>query len=228
MEHFGAGASLLAGNPALPRTRGELCAWLRHCANMAGADGYMLLDLAAPTTPRIVASSWSFDAIQALGDELLADLAEPGFAPFVGAMPLLWRMRDDPALASLEILGEFGLAEVAATRLRIGDAIYCLVISSTEDGAIDERAVQPAKLTASYALSHMADHLTPALPEDPLSERERECLYWVAEGKTADEVSTIISVSANTVNSYLGCAMRKLAATNRTMAVAAAIRGGII
>jgi len=224
MEHFR--DPEISSTPALPRTRGALCTWLKRCAAAAGADGYMLLDLT--TTLRIVASSWSFDAIHALGDALLARLVEPSIAPFLGAMPTVWRTGENPAGIEASILHELGFAELASTRLRIADAVYCLIISSTEDGAIRERAVPSAKLTATYALSHMADHLTQPLPEDPLSERERECLYWVAEGKTTDEVSTIISVSANTVNSYLGCAMRKLAAANRTMAVAAAIRGGII
>jgi len=218
----------ISGTPALPRTRGALCIWLKRCATAAGADGYMLLDLAAASTPRIIASSWSFDAIQALGDALLARLAEPSVAPFLGAMPTVWRTGENPAGIQASLLHELGFAELAATRIRIADAVYCLIMSATEEGSIRERALPSAKLTATYALSHMADQLAQALPDDPLSERERECLYWVAEGKTTDEVSTIISVSANTVNSYLGCAMRKLAAANRTMAVAAAIRGGII
>ena len=218
------------GTIALPRSRGGLCAWLKRCAATAGADGYMLLDLAAPSAPRIVASSWSFDAIHALGDGLLARIAAPGVAPFIGSRPALRRMRDgvDHAGTEAVLLRDLGFAELAATRFRIAQETYCLIISASRPGAIDARALRSAKLTACYALSHMADLLTPALPDDPLSERERECLFWVAEGKTTDEVSTIISVSANTVNSYLGCAMRKLAAANRTMAVAAAIRGGII
>ena len=64
--------------------------------------------------------------------------------------------------------------------------------------------------------------------QDPLSERERECLFWVSEGKTTDEVATILGVSPNTVNSYVTNAIQKLSAANRPAAIATAIRSGII
>jgi DNA-binding CsgD family transcriptional regulator len=66
------------------------------------------------------------------------------------------------------------------------------------------------------------------LEDDPLSERERECMRWVSEGKTTDEVAMILGVSSNTVNSYVGHAMQKLSASNRAMAMATAIRNGLI
>ena len=61
-----------------------------------------------------------------------------------------------------------------------------------------------------------------------LSERERECLQWVSEGKTTDEVALILGVSSNTVNSYVAHAIQKFGASNRAMAIATAIRSGII
>ncbi len=67
-----------------------------------------------------------------------------------------------------------------------------------------------------------------AVTQDPLSDRERECLIWVSEGKTTDEVALILGVSANTVNSYVTHAIQKLSASNRAMAIATAIRSGII
>ena len=53
-------------------------------------------------------------------------------------------------------------------------------------------------------------------------------LLWVSEGKTTDEVAMILQVSANTVNRYILHATQKLSAANRTMAIAIAIRNGII
>jgi DNA-binding CsgD family transcriptional regulator len=79
-----------------------------------------------------------------------------------------------------------------------------------------------------YALSDMRALLLASAAKDPLSERERECLAWVAEGKTTDEVALILGVSANTINSYVTHAIQKLGADNRAMAVATAIRSGII
>jgi DNA-binding CsgD family transcriptional regulator len=60
--------------------------------------------------------------------------------------------------------------------------------------------------------------------QSPLSSRERECLSWVAAGKTTDEVATILGLSLETVRVYVKRAMRKLGATSRTQAVALACR----
>ena len=79
-----------------------------------------------------------------------------------------------------------------------------------------------------YALSQIPEMLRQAAAQDPLSDRERECLAWVSEGKTTDEVALILGVSANTVNSYVTHAIQKLSASNRAMAIATAIRNGII
>lgn len=82
-------------------------------------------------------------------------------------------------------------------------------------------------MISCYALSQIAPDLV-VEPGDPLSERERECLRWVSEGKTTDEVAMILGVSSNTVNSYVTHAIQKLSASNRAMAMATAIRNGLI
>lgn len=61
-----------------------------------------------------------------------------------------------------------------------------------------------------------------------LAPRERECLQWIAEGKTTWEISSILSISESTADWYITCASRKLGATNRAQAVALAMRWGLI
>jgi LuxR family transcriptional regulator, quorum-sensing system regulator BjaR1 len=56
-----------------------------------------------------------------------------------------------------------------------------------------------------------------------LTLRERECLQWAARGKTDWETSGILQISNNTVSVHIAKAVKKLAATNRTEAVAKAI-----
>jgi LuxR family quorum sensing-dependent transcriptional regulator len=58
----------------------------------------------------------------------------------------------------------------------------------------------------------------------PLTPREREVLAWSAQGKSAWEIGTILSVGKRTVDEHAQTAMRKLGATNRTQAVAIALR----
>jgi DNA-binding CsgD family transcriptional regulator len=61
-----------------------------------------------------------------------------------------------------------------------------------------------------------------------LSEREVECLSWVALGKTDSEIATIIDRSVPTVRFHLENAMKKLNVHNRTQAAALAAQAGIL
>nr|WP_083219190.1 helix-turn-helix transcriptional regulator [Bradyrhizobium icense] len=61
-----------------------------------------------------------------------------------------------------------------------------------------------------------------------LSEREKDCLRWVAEGKSSWEIGKILKVSENTVNFHIKNVMRKLGTTNRIQATVKAIRLNLI
>lgn len=61
-----------------------------------------------------------------------------------------------------------------------------------------------------------------------LTEREVECLTWVALGKTDIEIGTIINRSPSTARFHVEKAVEKLGATNRTQAVALATQLGLI
>ncbi len=61
-----------------------------------------------------------------------------------------------------------------------------------------------------------------------LTRREVECLAWVSEGKTSNEIAKIVNLSEHTVNHYLLSATRKLNTFNRTEAVVKALRAGLI
>lgn len=56
-----------------------------------------------------------------------------------------------------------------------------------------------------------------------ITRRERECLYWVAIGKTDEQIAEILSIGKWTVVSHLKSAKYKLKCTNRSSAVATAI-----
>lgn len=82
-----------------------------------------------------------------------------------------------------------------------------------------------AQLVALYAYSRLNAMLYPPRPlDDPLHWRERECLSWVAAGKTDSEIADILGLSHHSVNVYIERAKTKLGASNRTAAVVAALR----
>ncbi len=61
-----------------------------------------------------------------------------------------------------------------------------------------------------------------------LTDREIECLSWIGEGKTSDEIALIIGISRNTVNNYITSIMNKTGARTRSEAVAFGVRNQII
>jgi DNA-binding CsgD family transcriptional regulator len=61
-----------------------------------------------------------------------------------------------------------------------------------------------------------------------LTTREREVLTWISLGKSAWEIGEILGISKRTVDEHAQTAARKLGATNRTQAVAIAIRDCLI
>jgi LuxR family quorum sensing-dependent transcriptional regulator len=61
-----------------------------------------------------------------------------------------------------------------------------------------------------------------------LTSREAEVLSWVARGKSAWEIGEILLITKRTVDEHVQTAVRKIGASNRTHAVAIAIRDRLI
>lgn len=212
-------------------TRRQFSALLAENCREANAAFYMVLETGPDEegpSPRILASNWVYDLIRDIGTEGLAHLGESTVASFTGQSPRGWHPAALAALLDrpeLSRLAEHGHAEVFSLKIPAGTRRSLALVSAHRAGVADAAAIARLQMTASYALSHL-DHAPAGC--DPLSDRERECLFWVSEGKTSDEVALILDVSANTVNSYVAHAIHKLGARNRAMAIAAAIRRGII
>jgi len=62
--------------------------------------------------------------------------------------------------------------------------------------------------------------------DDPLTEKERKVLRHAAEGKTTEEIASLIHLSAGTVRNYLSEASSKLGAKNRVEAARIAKQKG--
>ena len=77
-----------------------------------------------------------------------------------------------------------------------------------------------------FMLSQLPDRNTG--PAAGLSIRERECLLWTAEGKTAEEVASILGLSVFTVNRHASNAAQKLGCANKHHAAIRALRAGLI
>ena len=219
--------------PAGMSSRADLTAYLAELAATVGAEHYMLLAVVHDrdrSDASIIASNWVYDAIHLVGFRQLAAIATCEMSTLPGAdcnclslgagMPA-----DEASVRLLEVLGH---AEIVPLRLFVGRQRYYLLLSASGPGMIDAAAVATSQLAICYALSRAPDLLASASLVDPLTDRERECLFWVSEGKTTDDIAIILGVSANTTNSYITNSIQKLGANNRSMAMATAIRSGVI
>ena len=64
--------------------------------------------------------------------------------------------------------------------------------------------------------------------KDPLTPREKDCLCWLADGKTAFQTASSLFISESTVKFHCKNSMRKLGAKNTSHALAIAILRGYI
>jgi DNA-binding CsgD family transcriptional regulator len=201
------------------------------------ADHYMILDIstnAAGRPAQVLASNWVYDTIEIVGIDLVVRLfgssvvTSAGQAPKPFALQSCEQLSDVLSEEDMRRLLHLGDDELCCLRLNAGRQRYFAMLSANVAGKMQTEAVMAAQLNCCYVLSEMAaSSPVPDLP-NPLSDRERECLFWAAEGKTTDETALILDVSNNTVNGYIQQAIRKLAAPNRAKAIAIAVRNGLL
>lgn len=72
------------------------------------------------------------------------------------------------------------------------------------------------------------DNISQLKPSGELTNREIECLEWIAKGKTAWEVARILQLSEYTVTFHTRNAIAKLGTINRSHAVAKALSKALI
>lgn len=108
----------------------------------------------------------------------------------------------------------------------------CLLTFAAGDGHPDAEiflsnlGVLAAQFHLAYSEIGRADISPRCVPD--LSDRERECLQWLANGKSCWAVGDILNISENTVKFHMKNAFRKLETSNRVVAAVKAIRFGLI
>lgn len=164
--------------------------------------------------------------------------------------PFAWRAKDVPAMAPMagdtrgklwHLTPERQIAGgiTVPVHLPLGRVGSLGWVARTEErpfeDILEEHATSlrlAALLFLDVVTLHGADTLAGVAAAGPgetsLSEREVECLSWVALGKTDAEIATILGRSVPTVRFHLENAMKKLNVHNRTQAAALAAQTGIL
>jgi len=112
-------------------------------------------------------------------------------------------------------------------------ALLSLVVGAERREALARcrRALPHAALLSAYVheavLRVFSEDAVP-LQRVELTARERECLLWTAEGKTAWEIARILGITERTVTFHLQNVTQKLNVSNRSHAVARAVAQQLI
>jgi DNA-binding CsgD family transcriptional regulator len=114
----------------------------------------------------------------------------------------------------------------------IGGEIAGLGLASSTGGIAPDRNMLCTLMLLAhqfhYAYSVEGEKPPVRDPADLLTAKEKEVLYWLAEGKTQEEIGQIMSISANTVKFHTKSIFGKLEVSEKTLAVVKAIRLSII
>ena len=93
---------------------------------------------------------------------------------------------------------------------------------------LSQERLREVGLFSAYGASFAEARDAKAERDFELTERELECLFWIAEGKTSDEIAVILGISRNTINNYITSVMRKTATKTRSEAIAYAVRNNLV
>lgn len=112
------------------------------------------------------------------------------------------------------ILTTFARSGYFQRALKAGVRGYLLKDSPSEELASSIRSIVAGKRI--YAPELMDDLYT---EENPLTEREREVLELVADGRNTKEIAEQLNIKTGTVRNYISAILEKLEVTNRIEAI---------
>jgi LuxR family quorum-sensing system transcriptional regulator CciR len=204
-----------------------------YCA-LTGHDRYIPGDKPAPAIVLNFPTSWT-DYYFEHGYQTIDPVVV--YAPEI-EKPFLW----DSLSPTFRLTPAQSLVMQQAREARLLDGVgvplhgpfgsVCLLTFASGDGHPNPRAAlgNLAVLSAQFHLAYTEIGRTDMYPRSApvLSERERECLHWIANGKSSWDVGTILNISENTVNFHIKNAFRKLETNSRVVAVVKAIRYRLI
>lgn len=126
---------------------------------------------------------------------------------------------------------EFGMTEgfvIPIVSFADGPGGIALAGSHVELSVRDRAEMQLAAIYAHAKIRALNPRRRKPKRTPSLSPRERECMHWVAAGKSDWEIAEILSLSHKTIHNTVERAKQKLGVPTRVQAVVAAIRIGIV
>lgn len=172
----------------------------------------------------IVTSNWPFDLVRRLGSELAS-----GYARSTELEKCLSLLTPSFALLPDDVTPPDDISrQYCSLMFCVGRTRFSLMLLFLEGIILSQERLREVGLLAAYGASFAESADVRAERDFELTERELECLFWIAEGKTSDEIAVILGISRNTINNYITSVMRKTATKTRSEAIAYAVRNNLV
>jgi DNA-binding CsgD family transcriptional regulator len=123
---------------------------------------------------------------------------------------------------------EIGVGGGYTIPIRGPDAMPASCSLIPDPGGVDPQDVKLAHAMAVFAYERLRQISLPDIAAPRLTRRERECLVFVARGKSDWVISTLLGVSEGAVNRTVERAKKRLGVATRTQAVVRALQAGEI
>lgn len=131
----------------------------------------------------------------------------------------------------------FGIRSGITVPIRGGFGRMAAFTLATSDAQIDPDRLlsewrdvlqQAALYFHAHAAARLGAAFGPHAAADALTQRERQCLAWTAQGKTVADIALLVAIAPRTVAFHLQNARRKLGAASIAQCVAIALRRGLL
>ena len=154
-------------------------------------------------------------------DIVLVDLRLPDMS---GVEVIRTLCRSDPG-AKFIVLTTYDGDEDIFQALQAGAAWYLIKGMSHEVLLKGLRQVYKGK---QYVPTEVSQKLSARNPRSVLSDRERQVLQLIAQGSSNKTIASLLGITEGTVKCHVGVILEQLNVTDRTQAVLAALRRGLV
>jgi LuxR family transcriptional regulator, quorum-sensing system regulator BjaR1 len=159
----------------------------------------------------------------------VARMARHSFVPVLWTRETWINESDQRAHEFMRIVESFGIHQGLVVPVRGPAGVEADVSLSGARIDIPPDCVPLIQLLAYYGFVRTWQlNARPARPRRVLTARDRDVLAWAAHGKSTLEIAEVLGISTRSVEEHVRHACRRLGASNRTAAVAIAMRDGLI